>query len=203
MNKAVRTILKIDSSARRDDSVTRQLGHQLVEQLQARHPDAVVLERDIAGGLPFIDEEWVGANFTPADKRSLEQRSRLELSDQLIEELMDADVIVIASPMYNFSVPAALKAYIDLISRAGVTFKYTENGPVGLLQDKQAFVVAASGGTPIGSDIDFLSGYLTHILGFIGIDRVELIAASRVMANEQAVTVAESAIDAALLAVAA
>jgi len=203
MNRAIRTILKIDSSARLEGSVTRHLANHLIDAMLARHPQAVVLERDVSGGLPFLDANWVGANFTPADQRTLAQRATLELSDQLIDELRDADVVVIAAPMYNFGVPAALKSYIDLISRAGVTFKYTENGPVGLLRDKQAFVVAASGGTAIGSEIDFLTGYLKHILGFIGIERVELIAASRVMADSDAVEAAERALTSALATAAA
>ncbi len=194
MSKPVRTILKIDSSALIEGSTTRKLSNQLIEGLQKKYPEAVVLERDVSKGLPFLDQAWVGANFTPADQRSLEQRSTLELSDQLIDELKDADVVVIAAPMYNFSIPASLKAYIDLVCRAGVTFKYTENGPVGLLEGKQAFIVAASGGTPFGSEIDFVSGYLKHVLGFIGIRNVEQIGAARQMADSEAASKAEAAV---------
>jgi FMN-dependent NADH-azoreductase len=90
---------------------------------------------------------------------------------------------VIGVPVYNFGVPAALKAWIDLVARAGVTFKYTETGPVGLLNDKRAILAVATGGTPVGSDIDFATGYMKHVLGFIGIHNVEVIAADSVMAN--------------------
>jgi FMN-dependent NADH-azoreductase len=188
MNSNVKTILKIDSSALTDNSVTRKLGSELLETLQNKYPQAVVLERDVSKGLPFVDETWVGANFTPADQRSPEQRSRLELSDQLVDELRSADIVIIASPMYNFGIPASLKAYIDLIARAGETFRYTDNGPVGLLDDKQAFLVVASGGTPFGGAMDFVSSYLKHVLGFIGLNDVELVTAGPRPARAEAVS---------------
>ncbi|WP_299620994.1 NAD(P)H-dependent oxidoreductase [uncultured Tateyamaria sp.] len=172
------TILHIDSSARTEGSVTRDLSAQIVAQLGGN-----VIRRDLTDALPQITENWVNANFTPADQRDAVQRDTLALSDTLIEELKAADTIVIGAPVYNFGVPAALKAWVDLVARAGVTFKYSETGPVGLLEGKRAIIAVATGGTPVGSEIDFASGYLRHIMGFIGIHDVEVIAADRVMAN--------------------
>ncbi len=188
-------ILKIESSARINGSVSRQLSNQLVDELAEQNPAANIIERDVSAGLPVINENWVNANFTPADQRSEAQKETLALSDQLVEEIKTADIVVIAAPMYNFGIPATLKAYIDLICRAGLTFKYTENGPVGLLQGKQAFIVTATGGTPIGSSIDFLSGYLKQVLGFIGISDASLISADRLNAHQnQAIEAAKTEI---------
>lgn len=179
-NLATLRVLKIDASSRYDGSVTRRLANDFVTELQKQHDAVVVQQRDVVSdALAFIDADWVNANFTPVDQRSEEQLAVLAQSDQLVKELQDADVIVIGAPMYNFSIPAALKAWIDLVARAGLTFRYTENGPVGLLANKKAYVVLASGGTSIGSENDYASGYLRHVLGFLGIHDVELISAER------------------------
>jgi FMN-dependent NADH-azoreductase len=167
------TVLNIQASARHDGSVTRQLCDKILTEIAADQ----TITRDLATGLPLLDAAWLAANFTLADDRSDVQRETLALSDSLITEIKQADTIVIGSPVYNFSVPAVLKAWIDQIARVGVTFKYTPNGPVGLLSGKRAIIVIASGGTPVGSDIDFASGYLKHIMGFIGITDVTIIAA--------------------------
>lgn len=173
-----KTLLHIDASARLAGSTTRDLTGRIAEKL-----GGTVIRRDLTNALPHIDETWVNANFTPADQRSDAQNAALALSDILIAEVKEADVLVIGVPVYNFGVPAALKAWVDLIARAGVTFAYTENGPKGLLEGKRAVIALASGGTEIGSDIDFASGYLRHIMGFIGITDVQIIAADRVMAD--------------------
>jgi len=125
----------------------------------------------------LITEDWIGANFTPADQRSDEQRQILALSDSLVDEIARADTLVIGLPIYNFSVPASFKAWIDLVARVGLTFAYTETGPKGLLTGKRAIIAVASGGTTVGSDADFATGYVRHVLGFIGITDVTLIAA--------------------------
>ncbi len=174
-------ILRIDASGRHDGSVSRALGDHLVEQLKAKHPGASVAARDLAPGVPFVDASWIGANFTPAEARTNEQSAKLAVSDALIEEIETADILIIDTPIYNFGPPAVLKAWIDMVARAGKTFRYTENGPVGLLEGKKAYVAIASGGTEVGSEIDFLSGYLRHFLGFIGITDVELFAADQMM----------------------
>ena len=186
------TLLHIDSSARTAGSVTRDLSARIVEKLGGE-----VIRRDLQDALPQITEDWVGANFTPADDRDAVQRDTLALSDQLVDELHRADTIVIGLPVYNFGVPTALKAWIDLVARAGLTFKYTPEGPVGLLTGKRAILAVATGGTPVGSDIDFATGYVRHVLGFIGITDVEVIAADRVAAQgQEAVAQAHGAIEA-------
>ena len=167
------TVLNVQASARHDGSVTRQLSDKILTKIAADQ----TITRDLATGLPLLDAAWLAANFTLADDRTDVQRETLALSDTLITEIKQADTIVIGSPVYNFSVPAVLKAWIDQIARVGVTFKYTPDGPVGLLSGKRAIIVIASGGTPIGSDIDYASGYLKHIMGFIGITDVTIIAA--------------------------
>ena len=182
------TVLHIDSSARLTGSTTRDLTQRIVEKLGAE----TVIRRDLKNALPQIDENWVNANFTPVDDRSVEQKDRLALSDQLVKELQEADTIVIGAPIYNFSIPGSLKAWIDLIARAGLTFKYTENGPQGLLEGKRAIIAISSGGTPIGSEIDFNSGYLKHIMGFIGITDVEIVGANQMMVDADAALAAAS-----------
>ncbi|MEL6701292.1 MAG: NAD(P)H-dependent oxidoreductase, partial [Pseudomonadota bacterium] len=157
-------------------------------------PDTVIT-RDLSVGMPLLTDAWLGANWTPAEDRSDMQKQALEMSDVLIDELKAADTLVIAAPIYNFSVPAALKAWIDQIARAGITFKYTETGPVGLLDGKRAIIVLASGGTQVGSDIDFASGFLRHIMGFIGIHDVEFVAADQLMIDaEKSMADAQSAV---------
>lgn len=174
-------LLQVNASSRYDDSTTRALSARFIDTLRGRVGDLQVRERDVAAGLPFIDAEWVGATFTPEARRNEHQRRALAYSDTLVQELADADILLIATPVYNFSIPASLKAWIDQVARAGLTFRYTENGPEGLLGGKRAYVVLASGGTPIGSEIDFASGYLRHVLGFLGIHDVTLIGAERLM----------------------
>ena len=175
------TVLHIDASARLNGSTTRDLTARIVSKLAGQ-----VIRRDLAHAIPQIDETWVNANFTPADQRSKAQSAALELSDTLISEIKAADVLVIGVPVYNFGIPTALKAWIDQIARAGVTFSYTEDGPKGLLEGKRAIIALASGGTPVGSEIDFASGYMRHIMGFIGITDVEIVAADRLMIDADA-----------------
>lgn len=171
-------VLRIDASARNSGSHSRALMDRLIEGLGAR---AEVRVRDLTQPLPQVDEAWVAAKDTLDAERSEIQREALSLSDQLVDELEGSDLIVIGLPVYNFGVPASLKAWIDQVCRARRTFTYSERGPVGLLKGKRAVVFFVSGGTPMGSDIDFASGYLRHVLGFIGIDKVQFIRADRHM----------------------
>lgn len=171
-------VLRIDSSARTDGSVSRELSATLAADLAGADGEIVV--RDLAVQAPeFVDEAWVGANFTAPDQRTAEQEQMLAASEALVAELEAADQIVIGVPVYNFNVPASLKAWIDMIARARRTFRYTEEGPEGLLTGKTAWLVVASGGTALGSDIDFATPYLKFILGFIGITDVRVIDATR------------------------
>lgn len=184
--QSVSKILRIDSSARTEESVSRELGDLIEQRLLEQYPGATVSRRDVATGLPFIDESWVAANFTPPDQRSDTQRQALALSDRLIEELKSADVIVLTAPIYNFSVPSLLKAWIDQVCRAGLTFRYTANGPVGLLEDRPVYLAMASGGVPFGSPVDFASTYLKQVFRFVGITDVRLVGAERVAADSDA-----------------
>jgi FMN-dependent NADH-azoreductase len=172
-------ILRIDSSARIEGSVTRELSASLAAELAG--PDGVVSVRDVAATPPaVVDAAWVGANFTSPDARTDAQRAELANSDALVAELEAADRIVIGVPVYNFSVPASLKAWIDQIGRVHRTFRYTQDGPEGLLDgSKTAWLVVASGGTALDSEIDFATPYLRHVLGFIGITDVRVIDATR------------------------
>jgi FMN-dependent NADH-azoreductase len=185
MSSPLKSILHINASARTAGSVTRDLGQTFVTRLLAKSPDAKVIIRDVSQGVPFLNEEWIGATFTDPAARSAEQKMVLALSDTLVEELKEADTIVIGTPVYNFSIPATLKAWVDMVARARETFQYTVNGPVGLLQGKKAYVIIASGGTKIGSEIDFAGNYLKHILGFIGISDVTMIAADQLMIDPE------------------
>ncbi|MBL4873774.1 MAG: NAD(P)H-dependent oxidoreductase [Rhodobacteraceae bacterium] len=190
------TILKLDSSGRKSGSVSRQLSARLVNRF-ARESEVNVIERDVAGGLPAVTEEWIGSNFTPSDERSEVQTALLAQSDELVAELRAADVLVIGMPIYNFGVPASLKAWIDLICRAGETFQYGENGPEGLLTGKRAIVTVASGGVPVGSPMDHATTYLTQVLGFVGITDVTYVSATGLaMDSDAAIKSAESEIDA-------
>ncbi|TCM82557.1 FMN-dependent NADH-azoreductase [Rhodovulum steppense] len=189
-----RTILRIDSSARRDGSVSRDLTDRITARLAG--DDTRILTRDLAEGLPLLTEAWIGANFTPEADRTEAQRAELALSDSLIAELKAADTIVIGLPVYNFGLPAALKAWIDLVARAGVTFRYTEAGPEGLLGAKRVIVAAASGGTAFGSDFDFATRYLTHVLGFLGLTDITVLGADRLALDaEAALAAAHAAVD--------
>lgn len=186
------SILRIDASARKHGSTSRALTDALIDKLSP----ASVAVRDLSQPLPFVTEDWIGANFTDEAERSEEQRETLALSDQLVEELVAADTLVLGVPVYNFGIPAALKAWVDLISRARKTFRYTETGPVGMLTGKKAYIALASGGTEIGSEIDFASGYLRQILSFVGIEDVTFVAADQQMVKgDAAMNVAQQQIE--------
>ena len=170
-------ILEISASARDEGSMSRLLTRDLLKALEDRHGDITVTRRNVAEGLPFVNADWVVATNTPEEERSDAQRRTLAFSDELVQELMAADILVIGAPIYNFSVPATLKAWIDLIARVRLTFRYTENGPVGLLEGKKAYVLTPSGGVPIGSPVDFATPYLRHALKFVGITDVHFVGA--------------------------
>jgi len=174
-------VLRVDASARVEGSITRQLADRLIEGMMERLPDLSLYLRDVAQGLPFVDAAWVDANLTDPDARSIAQRQALAGSDALVAEVMGADVWVIATPLYNFGVPASLKAWIDQIARARLTFRYTDEGPEGLLSGKRVYILTATGGTEVASAIDFATPWLRFVLNFLGISDVEVIAADRGM----------------------
>lgn len=179
-------VLRIDSSARRGDSVSRRLGDAVMGRLAELHPDMQSSTVDLGAGMPHIDGDWVAANLIPAEQRSPTQRSCLQLSDEAVQALARADAVVLTAPVYNFSVPSVLKAWIDHVCRAGMTFRYTADGPQGLLADRPVYLAMASGGVPFGSDVDFASTYLRQVFRFIGIEDVRLIAAEGVAMDPDA-----------------
>lgn len=183
MEKHGTNILRIDSSGRHEGSQTRQLMDEFINAFSAKSLVGNIVVRDVSGGMEFVDQDWIFANFTAEDERSVEQSKRLESSDKLVHELEAADMIVIGVPVYNFGIPATLKAWVDQVARARKTFRYSENGPVGLLENKKAVLIVASGGTAINSDVDFATPYLVHVLGFLGIHDVEVIKADQLMVD--------------------
>ena len=189
-------VLEVAASGRNDGSVSRMLSADLIGALEERHSTVDLTRRDLNKGRPFVDDAWINANFTAPEERSTEQRAVLAESDALVAELKAADVLVIGSPIYNFGVPAALKAWVDMVARARLTFRYTETGPKGLLEGTKAYVVIASGGVPVDSPVDFATPYLRHALAFIGITDVEVIAADQLNSK------AEESIDAARVRIA-
>jgi FMN-dependent NADH-azoreductase len=191
-------ILHITSSIRSDaESISRQLGQSIVNGLAAK-TGASVTNRDLAANdIPYVSAERFAANLTPPADRTAEQAALAAIADALIAELQAADTIVIASPVYNFGPPASLKAWADLVARAGTTFRYTATGPEGLLTGKKAYLAIATGGTPVGSDFDFMSRWLIFFLGFLGITEVEIVAADGIMGADGEAKIA-AAKDAAL-----
>lgn len=183
-------LLRIDSSARRN-SVSRQLTAHFVEAWQQEHPDGTVLKRDLATtALPHITDEWVQAIHTNSESLTAEQKSVLQLSDTLVNELVQADTIVIGAPMYNFAIPASLKAWIDQVVRVGKTVLFAASGPQGILKGKKVYVVTSRGGafrpgTPT-ERFDYQEPYLRHILGFIGLTDVTFIHAENQKPGAQA-----------------
>ncbi|MBT9567351.1 MAG: NAD(P)H-dependent oxidoreductase [Thiobacillus sp.] len=176
-------VLRVDASARVEGSVTRALADRMIAGLEQHAPALAVTRRNVAEGLPFVDADWVQANFTDPDARSTAQRETLSASDALVAEATRANVWIIGVPIYNFGVPASLKAWIDQIARARLTFRYTEHGPQGLLTGKKVYILTASGGTEVGGEIDFATPWLRFVLGFLGITDIEVVAADRAMAR--------------------
>jgi FMN-dependent NADH-azoreductase len=172
------TILQLNSAARSQGAQSTLLSNELTAKLQQSNAGAKVVVRDLlADGLPHLDESVLGAFFTPAENRTAEQAAIVAKSDALIAELQAADIVVIGAPMYNFGISSQLKTYFDWIARAGVTFRYTENGPEGLVKGKKVFVVAARGGKYHGTPNDSHTPYLKTFLGFLGMTDVSFIYA--------------------------
>jgi FMN-dependent NADH-azoreductase len=171
-------ILQINSSARRDASHSTRLATRLVERLRETAPGSTLTVRDLnAMPHPVLDEAALGALFTPAEQRTAEQAARVALDDALIAEIQAADVVVLGVPMYNFGVPAPLKNWIDAISRAGVTFRYTEKGPEGLLKDKKVYVALTRGGQYRNTPSDTQVPYLKTVFTFLGMTDVQFVYA--------------------------
>jgi FMN-dependent NADH-azoreductase len=171
-------ILQINSSARAGNSHSTRLANSLVERLRAEHPEATHTLRDLGvTPHPMLDEIALQALFTPADQRTPEQAARVAQDDALIAEIQAADVVVFGVPMYNFGVPAQLKNWIDAISRAQVTFRYTANGPEGLLKGKKVYVALTRGGLYRDTPNDTQTPYLQTFFGFLGMTDVQFVYA--------------------------
>lgn len=188
------TVLHINSSVRNTGSLSRQLGGEFIAKWQAAHPSDTIVTRDLAAApVPHLNEQLIGAFFTPPDQRNADQAHALQASDALVGELLAADTIVIGAPMYNFSVTSGLKAWIDHIARVGRTFQYGANGPVGLVTGKKVYVFIASGGVYSqgpAAGYDHLTTYLRAALGFLGMTDVTFIVAEGVSKGEEAVAAA-------------
>ncbi|NBA97813.1 FMN-dependent NADH-azoreductase [Pseudomonas sp. R5(2019)] len=171
-------VLIIESSARQQDSVSRQLTQRFISQWKAAHPADTITVRDLAvNPVPHLDANLLGGWMKPQEQRNTQELEALARSNQLTDEVLAADVLVLAAPMYNFAIPSTLKAWLDHVLRAGVTFKYTETGPQGLLIGKRAIVLTARGGIYAGSASDHQEPYLRQVMGFIGIHDVTFIHA--------------------------
>ena len=198
-------ILQINSSARTEGSHSTKLATALVERLSAIQPQAEVTVRDLGRTPhPVLDESALQALFTPADQRTTEQAIRVALDDVLIAEIQSADVVVLGIPMYNFGVPAQLKSWIDAVSRAQVTFRYTEQGPEGLLKGKKVYVVLTRGGLYRNTPNDTQTPYLKTLFGFLGMTDVQFLYAEGLAmgpeAEQTALTSAQQQIEEAVLA---
>ncbi|CUA81885.1 MULTISPECIES: FMN-dependent NADH-azoreductase [Gulbenkiania] len=177
-------ILHLDSSVLGGQSVTRLLTGALVDALRRAHPQSEISYRDLAAEpITHLSGEILGANFTPEAEWNDVQRREKACTETLLNEFLSADVVVIGAPMYNFSIPSQLKAWIDRVAAAGRTFKYTEAGAVGLAGGKKVYIVSGRGGvysTGQGQLMDFQEDYLKTVLGFLGITDIEVVRAEAV-----------------------
>ena len=173
------TLLQINASINNDSGQSSRLANQFVAAFRASHPEASVVVRDVAAAeaVPHLTAERFGAFIAKPDQRTPAQHGVVAYSDALIEEIKGADVIVIGLPMYNFGVPSQLKAYFDHIARAGITFAYTEKGPVGRLTGKKVYVFAARGGQYVGTALDTQTSYVRDFLAFLGMSDVHFVYA--------------------------
>jgi FMN-dependent NADH-azoreductase len=174
----MKNLLQINSSIFGENSQSRRFADQFATAWREANRGASVTVRDVTGdAVPHLSAERFSALISAPEQRSAEQQAVADYSDALIDELRRADVIVLGLPMYNFGIPSTLKAYIDHVARAGVTFRYTENGPVGLLTGKKVYVFAARGGLYQGTSRDTSTAYIRDILAFIGLTDVEFVYA--------------------------
>ena len=182
-------IVQINASARAGGSNSTRLADAITAKLTSAHPDAVVEVRELARDPhPVLDEAALTALFTPADRRSPEQAARVALDDAVIAQLQSADAVVLGVPMYNFGVPVQLKAWIDAIARTGVTFRYTAEGPQGLLTGKKVYVALARGGLYRDTPADSQVPYLKSVLGFLGMTDIEFVYAEGLAMGPESAT---------------
>jgi len=174
----MKTLLQLNTSLFGNQGQSSQLTDRFVADWRAANPEGAVILRDLAREpVPHLTAEGFQSFLAKPAERNSDQQKTIAYSDRLIDELKQADVIVLGLPMYNFGVPSTLKAYFDHIARSGVTFRYTEKGPVGLLTGKKAFVLATRGGLYAGTSRDTETGYVRSFLNFLGIEEVEFVYA--------------------------
>jgi len=188
----MKEILLVLSSPRGTQSHSHQIAHRIIGDLKKRHAGAEVVVRDVSSEpLPYVGEAFVSGLFTTPEKRNPAEAKALAISDTLVDELIAADIVVLAVPMHNFGLPAALKSWIDHVVRAGRTFSYSASGPVGLLTRKKAILVVSRGGVysegPMKA-FDFQETYLRSVLGFIGVTDVQVVRVEGVAMGPDAVT---------------
>ncbi|MES1196339.1 MAG: NAD(P)H-dependent oxidoreductase [Steroidobacter sp.] len=172
------TLLQLNTSVFSEVGQSSQLAREFVQNWQRQHPNSTVVVRDLAANpVPHLNGERFKAFLTPAEQRTETQRDIAAYSDGLIDELKQADVIVLGLPLYNYGIPSSLQAYFDHVARAGVTFKYTANGPVGFLQNKRAVVFATRGGKYLGSNNESVTTQVRNFLKLLGITDVEFVYA--------------------------
>lgn len=181
------TILQLNNSLFSDNGQSSRLADEFVERLQAREPQARVIRRDLSDRpVAHLGQATFTAALTSPDERSPEQARAAALADALVDELLAADTLVLGVPVYNFGIPSTLKSWFDHVARAGTTFRYTENGPQGLVSGTRAYAFVTSGGKYAGTDVDFAGHYVRHMLGFLGIGNVMITRAEGLAMGEEA-----------------
>jgi len=174
----MKNILRVDSSLFLEQGVSSGLMDELVGYLQGKYEKNRLVRRDLAAEMiPHLNGEWIQALMADEKERDQDQKNKVEYSDKIVAELEEANIIVLALPMYNFSVPSVVKAWFDHIARAGRTFKYTSDGPEGLLTNKKVYLVTTRGGLHKGKDSDTQIPFVLNFLKFVGLDDVEIIYA--------------------------
>jgi FMN-dependent NADH-azoreductase len=199
------TLLQINASINNGNGESSRLANQFVAAFHKSHPKATIVVRDVAAAepVPHLNAERFGAFITKPEGRTAAQQAVVAYSDALINELKQADIIVLGLPMYNFGVPSQLKAYFDHIARLGVTFEYTEKGPVGKLTGKKVYVFAARGGVYEGTPMDTQTSYVRDFLRFLGMSDVEFIYAEGLHMSPQSKQAALAKADAEIARLAA
>ena len=188
-------IYQIDSSARKKGSTSRALAKKLLDKI--KKPGDEIIYRDLDDEMLFVAGLTESGMSIPLNERTEQHKKMFELSDKLVSELKESDVIIISTPIYNFGPPATLKAWSDLAARVKSTFKYSSDGKqIGLLEDKKVYLIITSGGTKIGSKDDYLTPWLKHVLNFFGINNIQTISADQMSIDyEKSVKKAENQID--------
>lgn len=179
-------ILQLNTSIFGDDGQSSGMADHFVARWHQRDPQAQVIRRDFAEHpIPHLTASRFQAGLTPEEERTPEQQAEARIADDLVQELLAADILVIGLPMYNFNVPSTLKAWFDHVARAGTTFRYTENGPEGLANVKKAYVFTARGGVYQDTNAEFQTPYIKQFLGFLGIEDIEFVYAEGMAGDEE------------------